>query len=638
MPPQQTPFETLLSAGFDPLALLRSVADHLPHSIWFQFNDGRIAYTNRRFLKFFGGTEDEPGKFIDFVHVEDAEAWSDFCRLRTPEAGDVMLRLRSADGQFHRLSVTVSPVSNRASELIGLTCMIRWSEEFARGLLNSLPEQIAVLDEQGVVCAVNEAWEKFTAENAGNTQVLTIGVNYLDVCRRSSQAGDECATNVLNQLEALLAGTQEKCAVEYPCHAPNRQRWFLMHAQRFNYGHRGVILSHMDITERKRAESLLREQDNRKDEFLATLAHELRNPLAPIRTGLELMKRAMDDPALLAEVRETMERQTMQLVTLVNDLLDVSRITQGKFQLRKSRVLLNDIVQSAVEACQPLIFDAGQQLTVHIPESPLFLHVDPHRMAQVLSNLLNNATKYTPAGGHISLRAEVIGDELSMTIRDDGIGIPVDMQQRVFEMFAQIPHADEPGTAGLGIGLSLVKSLVGMHGGTVSVASAGPQPGSRFTIRLPISEHLAAVAVQPAPLGTLEKQQKSRLSVLIVDDNEAAAKTLGIAVRMAGHEVRIAHDGREACAATEHFCPHVILSDIGMPHMDGYKLAKWIRQQSWGTNTMLIALTGWGQADDQKRTKEAGFDYHLVKPAEPAEIERLLEAAANPNLRKMPDA
>jgi CheY-like chemotaxis protein len=262
---------------------------------------------------------------------------------------------------------------------------------------------------------------------------------------------------------------------------------------------------------------------------------------------------------------------------------------------------------------------------------------------------LNNAAKYTPPRGHISLTAEVDENGLSITMSDDGIGIPTDMQGRVFEMFAQIYHRDEPGSAGLGIGLSLVKSLVEMHGGTVSVASDGPNRGSHFTIRLPISEHSASLATPasrlgvdatlppPAPLSPPAAEQKYRRSVLIVDDNVAAAKTLSLVVRLSGHDVRVAHDGREACGVAEVFLPQVIMSDIGMPHMDGYQLAKWIRQQSWGGHTTLVALTGWGQAEDQKRTKEAGFDYHLVKPAEPAEIERILQSAGPPASRKTSD-
>jgi PAS domain S-box-containing protein len=766
MRPQPPPLEALRSAALDPIGPLRSVADLLPHLIWFQLADGRIAYANRRFLEFFGRGADDLGNLLEFAHIEDRGLWTTSCQPPFNAPREVSLRVLAAKGHYHRLVISLSPAANDAGKLIGLTAMVRMSEEFARGLLNSLPEQIVVLNEQGVVCAVNEAWERFTIDNSGSQQAVTIGVNYLDVCRRSSQAGDECAANVLEQLQAILAGTQEKCVVEYPCHAPNRQRWFLMHAQRFDYGQRGMILSHVDITERKlaedalresearfrlmadglplivwvhdsegklefvnqtlcnyfgvtreevrdarwkaythpddrvaytdefdacvrehrpfhrevrvkrsdgqwrwieswgrprfsdegvylghigtsaditerkRAESLLREQDKRKDEFLATLAHELRNPLAPIRTGLELMKHSMDDPALLAEVRETMERQTTQLVTLVNDLLDVSRITQGKFQLRKSRVLLADIVHSALEACQPLIQEAEHQLVVRLPEKPLLFDADPHRLAQVLSNLLNNAAKYTPAGGHISLTAEVDDAALSITMSDNGIGIPTDMQDRVFEMFAQIDRFNELGSAGLGIGLSLVKSLVEMHGGTVSVASDGPNQGSHFTIRLPISEHSRSLAAPSSHLGLAAPTsppaapQKSKLSVLIVDDNVAAAKTLSLVVRLSGHEVRVAHDGREACGVAEDFLPQVIMSDIGMPHMDGYQLAKWIRRQSWGGHTTLIALTGWGQAEDQKRTKEAGFDYHLVKPAEPAEIERILQSAGPPRRSK----
>jgi len=376
-----------------------------------------------------------------------------------------------------------------------------------------------------------------------------------------------------------------------------------------------------DITERKRAEDALRQADRHKDEFLATLAHELRNPLAPIRTGLDLLKRAGDNPALREKVRCTMERQTEQLVTLVNDLLDVSRISRGILELRRSRVALGDIIRSAVESAQPFIDKERHLLSVHLPDEPIHLDGDPHRLAQVVSNLLNNAARYTPSGGRIWLTAQRLGGELLLAVRDNGIGIQPEMREHIFDMFAQADHNQERAKAGLGIGLTLVKSLVEMHGGTVDVHSEGPGRGSEFRVRLPILAEEEAAERRPAEEPSAVTTPARR--VLVVDDNEAAADTLAEILAMSGHDVRTASDGEQAVQVANDFRPEVILMDLGMPKMNGYEAARAIRGQPWGKDILLVALTGWGQADVRQRTKEAGFDRHLVKPPDAEEILRL---------------
>lgn len=385
----------------------------------------------------------------------------------------------------------------------------------------------------------------------------------------------------------------------------------------------------LDITERKRLESDLRqyaaelsEADRRKDEFLATLAHELRNPLAPIRTGLEVMKMAKDDTNTLEEVRNTMERQTQQLITLVDDLLDVSRITRGKLELRKCRVVLKEVLQSAVEASSPLIDEAGHELTVTIPECPINLNADPHRLAQVVSNLLINAVKYTPEGGRISLKAERQDNEVLISVQDNGIGIPPEMHARVFEMFTQIDRPLEKGYTGLGIGLTLVKSLVEMHEGRIEVYSEGMNKGSEFRVRLPLLVESGADEHLDQPQEAARRQIQRKL--LVVDDNKSAAMLLSMVVKMFGCDVRTAGDGEEAIRVAAEFLPDVILMDIGMPKMNGYEAARHIRQQPWGQKMKLVALTGWGQDEDKQRTKDAGFDCHLVKPAEPSVLQRVL--------------
>lgn len=383
-----------------------------------------------------------------------------------------------------------------------------------------------------------------------------------------------------------------------------------------------------DITERKQVEQELArlnaelcEAARRKDEFLAVLAHELRNPLAPIRTGLEVMK-LMDADSAIEEIRSIMERQVQQLITLVDDLLDVSRITLGKFELKTSVIDLSTVVKSAVEASRPLIDEANHNLTVQVPDTPLYLEADPHRLAQVISNLLNNAANYTPDGGRISLSIEREGSEVVISVKDNGIGIKADKLHQIFEMFVQLERPLERSYSGLGIGLMLVKSLVEMHQGRVEVFSDGEHRGSTFQVRLPCLWDAPIVEEKPQTSdGATSASPKRR--VLVVDDNHAAANLLGRVVSLLGNEVRIAGDGQEALEIAAEFRPQVVLMDLGMPKMDGYETAEAIRKAPWGKQMLLVALTGWGQAEDKQRTKAAGFDRHVVKPADPATLQEL---------------
>lgn len=371
----------------------------------------------------------------------------------------------------------------------------------------------------------------------------------------------------------------------------------------------------------------LQHSDRRKDEFLATLAHELRNPLAPIRTGLEIMKMADNDPETVQEIRDTMERQTEQLIALVNDLLDVSRITMGKLELRRCRVELADVFESAVEASTPFINEAGHELTVSVPQEPVFIDADPHRLAQVISNLLNNAAKYTPESGKIQLSATRENGQVLISVKDNGIGIPSEMAGRIFEMFAQIERPLEKTYTGLGIGLTLVKSLVEMHGGKIEVHSEGENRGSEFIIRLPVLVDQAP-QTNVVPL-TPDSANRARKRILVVDDNRAAAEMLSKVVKMLGNDVMTAGDGQQAIELAADFHPDVILMDLGMPKMNGYDAARHIREQPWGDKIVLVALTGWGQEEDKQRTRQAGFDHHLVKPAEPTALQEILSAKRN---------
>ena len=381
----------------------------------------------------------------------------------------------------------------------------------------------------------------------------------------------------------------------------------------------------IDITDRKRAEETLRETDRRKDEFLATLAHELRNPLAPIRNSLQILKMPRLDAATIERAREMMERQVHQLVRLVDDLLDVSRVMRGKIELRTEQVELATVVARAVETAQPLIEAQGHELTVSLPPDSLSLDADPLRLAQVVGNLLTNAAKYTEANGRIWLTARREGDEAVMRVRDDGIGIAPDMLPHVFELFVQADHSSTKAQGGLGIGLTLVKNLVEMHNGTVEAHSAGLGAGCEFVIRLPLTPQEQRQRIEEV-IGEApqEPARSSGHRLLVVDDNVDAAISLAMLLRLQGHEVRVAHDGPSALDLATSYRPDMVFLDIGMPGMDGHEVARRLRQHPELKNVVLAAITGWGQQEDRRRTAEVGFDHHLVKPVEPAALENLL--------------
>ena len=377
-----------------------------------------------------------------------------------------------------------------------------------------------------------------------------------------------------------------------------------------------------DITERKRAEEAIRDADRRKDEFLALLAHELRNPLAPLRNGLEVMRIAASDAIAVAQARDMMERQLGHMVRLIDDLLDVSRISRNKMELRRERVLLADVVQSAVEAARPLIDAAGHTLAVSLPREPVSLDADLTRLAQVLGNLLTNSAKYTRPGGHIWLVAEQRADDVLISVRDDGIGIPAESLPRIFDMFSQVDRSIERATGGLGIGLALVKGLVEMHGGTVTAASNGPDRGSTFTVRLPLMRAgPEVVPADPARGGRPAGEPVRR--ILVVDDNDDSARSMAGLLKFLGNDVRTAHDGFAAVTVAEEFRPEIILMDVGMPRLNGYEATRRIREQPWGRHVTIIALTGWGQDGDKVRSKEAGCNGHLVKPVSLTDLQSL---------------
>ncbi|WP_051361698.1 GAF domain-containing protein [Solimonas soli] len=381
----------------------------------------------------------------------------------------------------------------------------------------------------------------------------------------------------------------------------------------------------MTEEEQRKAELALFEANRRKDEFLAMLAHELRNPLAPIRNSLALLAREGGDPSVFSHARDILDRQTRHLVRLVDDLLDVSRITQNKLELRRERIDLADAIASAIETCTPAIDEAGHRLHLDLPDEPLPVDADPVRLAQVFANLLNNAAKYSERGGDITVSARRDGDSVSVSVRDTGVGIPPELLSRIFDMFVQGDHSLERARGGLGIGLTLVQRLVQMHGGSVTVHSAGAQRGSTFSVRMP----LASTPITIAAAGTGAGRHRAaghaqQLRVLIADDNEDAASSLAEILELGGHETRIAHDGQAAVELAEAFRPDVALLDLGMPRLNGYDAARRIRARQPGVR--LIALTGWSHAQDRARSHDAGFDHHLVKPVDLGVLQDVLGA------------
>ncbi len=389
---------------------------------------------------------------------------------------------------------------------------------------------------------------------------------------------------------------------------------------------RGCLGVFVEITDRKRAEQALREADRRKDEFLATLSHELRNPLAPLRNSVYLL-RSGARPDAAPRVLDMMDRQVGHLVRLVDDLMEVSRITRGTLELRRKQVPLEAALRGAIETADPLLRSGEHHLNLKLPREPLVLDADPVRVAQVFANLLNNAAKYTDRGGVITLEAWREGGEAVVTVSDTGQGIDPAEVPRLFQMFSRSERSSRRTQGGLGIGLALVRKLVELHGGTVAAHSEGHGKGSRFTVRLPL-----AAATEPAPaVPAAGERAVSKLRVLVVDDNRDAAESMGLLLGHLGAEVMVAHDGAQALAAFAAFQPRVVLLDIGLPGVDGYSVARQLRERAGGTPLTIVAVTGWGQEEDKARARAAGFDHHLVKPADMDALRELLAAAANPS-------
>jgi PAS domain S-box-containing protein len=746
-------------------------------------------------------------RLFELIHPADRKLIREKVEQAINEGGDYEAEYRAIwqDGSVHWISARARAeygIGGIPLRLVGMTLditerklsevRIQESQRFLRSSLDALTSHIAVLDERGTILEVNEAWRRFADNNGGIGGAYGVGANYLNVCE--SGVGDCLVEEHPGEgIHAVLGG--EKCLfeLEYPCHAPDEQRWFLMRVTRFNSpGPVRVVVAHENITARKLAEegvrtrnehlrllseaaehlleatdadtlarglfdrvrdhlnvdtffnfmvndagdalnlvscagiseetarsigqlefgqaicgtvalrreasaathiqnsddpkvqlvkgfgirayichplmvgdellgtlsfasrardefsedeqefvktlchyvavavervrliSRLRDTDRRKDEFLATLAHELRNPLAPVGNALQAMKLAEGNVQIVEQMREMIERQVNALTRLVDDLLEVSRITRGKIELRPEPVELSTIVRSAVEISRPLIEAARHKLTVNLPDEPIQFEADPVRLAQVLSNLLNNAAKYTKENGKISLTAKREGDSLVIRVRDNGIGIAREALPHVFGLFVQVDETRDRAQGGLGIGLALVRAIAELHGGVVEALSEGLGKGSEVVLRLPApAQTRAGVAEGKAPgVGAAV----SGLRILVVDDNVDSADSMGLLLKFKGHQVRVEHDGPAAIDAARSFRPQVVFLDIGMPGMSGYDVARRLRELPGAQPAILIAITGYGRDEDRRRAIEAGFDHHLVKPVIPSELNSILNS------------
>ncbi|MEJ7590643.1 MAG: PAS domain S-box protein [Planctomycetaceae bacterium] len=496
---------------------------------------------------------------------------------------------------------------------------VRDQQFYTRSLIESNIDALMTTDPRGIITDVNKQMEALT----GCTRDELIGAPFKDYFTDPERA--EAGIK-------LMLGEGKVTDYELTARARDGKETVVSYnATTFHDRHRklrGVFAAARDVTERKRYEHSLQEADRRKNEFLAMLAHELRNPLAPMRNALQIMRlkasREVPRPEdeAIQSASAMMERQVGQMVRLVDDLLDVSRISSGKIELRRERIELLSAIYHAVEAARSQYQSMGHELTVTLPPKPIFLNADPTRLAQVLGNLLNNACKYTYKDGKMCLTVEREGNQAVIRLRDNGIGIAADQLPRIFEMFVQIDTSLERSVSGLGIGLMLVKSLVEMHDGTVEAHSAGVGQGSEFVVRLPI---MVQPPESPPPAPTVSKPVTTiTRRILVVDDNQDSATSLAALLDLTGHKTHIAYDGLEAVEAAATFLPDVVLLDIGLPKLNGYDACRKIREQPSGKGIVLIALTGWGQDEDRCKSQAAGFDAHLVKPVDYDTLTKLL--------------
>jgi PAS domain S-box-containing protein len=565
--------------------------------------------------------------FFQSVHPEDrdkvVETFAE--ALRTGADYELLHRIVRRDGTertIHEIGVIEYDAQRRPRRLLGTAqdvtersraeALLKESEGRFRTMVDSTPLMMWITDEEGRIQFANRAYLEF----------FNVAQEHVDDFHWRSMLHPEDADQYIATFADAVRNLRPFQARARVRRADGKWRWIESRGNpRFDAS--GTLIgyagSSQDITEIVETQEASREADRRKDEFLATLAHELRNPLAPLCNGLHVLQMSRVVEPDTKRVQDMMERQVNQMVRLVDDLLEMSRITRGKIELRRENVSLASVVRSAVEASRPLMQAAGHELVISMPSDPICLDADPVRLAQVLANLLNNAAKFTDKPGEIRLAVRLEKDKVLITVRDTGSGIRRDMLPRIFDMFTQ----GEPSgvhRGGLGIGLTLVRSLVEMHGGSVEAQSEGPGRGSEFTVRLPLAEQAMETPVPVPP--AVETSIHSR--ILVVDDNEDAADSLATLLKCVGAVADVAYDGPTALRTIAEHKPNVVLLDLGMPGMDGYEVARRIRSDPQLSSLTLIALSGWGQEADRRRSRNAGFDHHLLKPADLATLRTLL--------------
>lgn len=603
--------------------LFRAMADRAPVMLWMADTAGRCTYLSKSWYDFTGlpPGQDKHADWAAALHPADLREIGVMLhrQLDTP----LEYRMRRADGRYRWLLDTAVPSHDGdpgppgyIGSMTDITerkvaeNSVRQSEQMFRTLANSIPQLAWMARPDGKIFWYNQRWYDYTGSERGTAAAEDWW----------SFHGNDAGAGVERDFhQALHHGTpfQEAFTLR---RGDGEYRWHLCQMLPVRDAEGNLRLwfgTHTDITEE-------REAQHRKDLFLATLAHELRNPLAPILTGLEVIRSSASDGEQVARVAAMMERQTGQMVHLIDDLLDMSRINTGKIVLKKERVPLDEVIGTAVEASLPVIRQYGHEFRLPEAQAGMTVEVDPHRMAQVISNLLSNAAKYTPPGGHIRLLYG-LGDEGGpwVAVEDDGAGIAPERRESIFDLFEQDDHERQDG---LGIGLTLVKSLVELHGGVVEVHSDGPGTGSRFTVRLPacaVCDAVPPAAPQEVPGAAMEGKDTWQ-RVLVVDDGKPTADILAMFFEMEGKEVAVAYDGEAAVAAAAESMPDLILMDLGMPRMDGFEAARQIRQLPGGAVVMMVALSGWGREDDRRQSREAGFDEHLVKPVSPVDLRGLM--------------
>ncbi|MEQ1758374.1 MAG: PAS domain S-box protein [Vicinamibacterales bacterium] len=608
--------------------LLASIVESSDDAIISKSLDGIIQSWNAAAERLFGYAADQAiGHHISLVIPEDRLAEEDhiLANLRAGTRIDHFeTERRRADGQRINVSLTISPIRDAAGHIVGASKIVRDISERKRAEADR--QQFVTLIESSTdfigICALDGT--PLFLNRAG---LALVGLADLEDARSKPVASFFFPEDQQMIVEEFLPSVLEKghgeVDVRFRNFTTGEARWMaykVLTLPDANGRPRAFATVSQDVTERRRLEDDLRrlaadlsEADRRKNEFLAMLAHELRNPIAPISNAARALSLGAGDDKDVRAASNMLERQVGQLARLVDDLLDVNRITRGRIELRQERVELGAIVQHAVEAVKASYAHMNHTLTVSLPPKPIVLVADPTRLAQIVGNMLNNACKFTDRGGTVSLTVESRDGRAVIRVRDNGIGFKAEELPRMFEMFSQVDTSLERSRDGLGIGLTLVKMMTEMHGGTVDAHSEGPGHGSEFIVRIPVT-----IGQEEATSGPIvdDPAQGTRRRILVVDDNHDSAESLAMLLTLFGHDVHTAHDGREAIEAAERLRPEVMLLDIGLPQLNGYEVSRHIRNQPWGKDLTLVALTGWGQEEDRNRSREAGFDAHMIKPVD----------------------